>query len=219
MTPLQIEERARHRLNAINSQFWSSAEIIENYLYNCASDLAVETMCIENRYTTTSVADQAEYSKPTRSISIKRIVYDSTGSNIKLAPIDYRTLDSIDPNITGASTGTPQYYMSFDDVIEFYPTPDTSGETIKIYSYDLPDQTTSTSVLEIPIRYHKDLIIGVAYLMSLKELGHPNTNALRQEWYNAIQRIKRDERKLKRGDSFTRVKREEDLPGTMLGAI
>ena len=219
MTPLQIEERARQRMNAVNSQFWSSAEIIENYLYNCASELAVETMCIENRYTTLSVVDQAEYTRPTRAISIKRVVYDSTEANIKLMPIDYRTLDSINPSITGSVTGTPQYYMNFDDVLEVYPTPDTSGKTILIYSYDMPDQTTDTSVLEIPMRYHNYLITGVAYLMSLKELGHPNTSRLAQEWYNSIEKVKRDVARLKRGDSFTRVKREEDLPGTLLGAI
>jgi hypothetical protein len=219
MTPLQIEERARQRLNALQSTFWTSQEIIENYLYNAASELAVETLCIQNRYTTVSVAGQSEYTLPTKLISAKRVVYDTAGSNSKLKPIDFRTLDSISPEATGLTTGTPQYYLLFDDVIQLYPTPDTSGLSILIQSYDMPDQTTSMSVLEIPCRYHHMLVVGVAYLMSLKELGHPNTALLSRQWFEYIEKVKRIEKRLLVQDGFNRVLREEDLPGTLLGSI
>ena len=85
MTPLEIEEYARHRLNADSSSFWSSAEIIENYLYNCASELAVETLCLENRYTTDSVADQLVDFPPFVSNTVKAIIASaSSGSDFNV---------------------------------------------------------------------------------------------------------------------------------------
>lgn len=220
MTPTQIETAARRMLNAEGSTFWSQAEIIENYLYMAAMELATETFCIENRYTTTSVADQQEYALASRAIAVKRVEYDSE----KLMPIDFQKLDSIDLNTSTTVTGTPQYYYQFDDVIGLFPTPDTAGDTIKIYTYDEPDATTANSTLEIPTQYHNFLIIGVAYYMSLKELGHPHTQRFEYLWnhpgnpHNAMMKVKRSVR-MRNKDNFSIVKREEDLPSTLLGAI
>ena len=91
MTPNEIETRARRMLNAVGSNFWSSAEIIEDYLYAAASEMALETRCIENRYTTTSVASQQEYDRPTRMISIKRVEYAGN----KLKPITFQKKNSL----------------------------------------------------------------------------------------------------------------------------
>ena len=214
MTPLQIETFARRLMNAESSQFWSQAEIIENYLYTCALELATETLCIQNRYTTPSVASQQEYTVPSRMISVLRVDYNGE----KLKPISFKQLDSIDLNTNTTTTGTPQYYYHFDDVFGLFPVPDTAALTITIHSYDEPSQTTAVSTLEIPTRYHNYLAQGVAYLMSLKELGHPNTAHFERKWAQAIFKVKRTERGLKNRDTFNRVIREEDLPQTYLGA-
>ncbi len=172
MTPIKIETIARRMLNATGSNFWSQTEIIEDYLYMAALEMAQETFCIENRYSTTSVADQQEYATPSRMIGVKRVEY----AGAKLKPIDFQRLDSINPNSTTLGTGTPQYYYYFDDSFGLYPVPSTAGDTIKIYTYDEPDIPTSSSVLEIPTQYHGKLVLGVAYYMRLKELGHPHVN-------------------------------------------
>jgi len=220
MTPAQIETIARRMLNAEGSNFWSQQEIIEDYLYMAALEMAQESMCIENRYTTTSVASQQEYATPSRMIAIKRVEYDGQ----KLMPIDFQKLDSIDLNTNTTVTGTPQYYYYFDDSFGLYPVPSSAGDTIKIYSYDEPDRPTSTSALEIPTQYHGKLVLGVAYYMSLKELGHPHVSRFEFQWNHpgnpnsAINQVKRAV-KMRNKDNFAVVKREEDLPGTLLGAV
>ena len=201
-------------LNAESAKFWSSDEIIGDLLYMAMMELATETFCIENRYTTPSVVDQAEYSHPARSFTIKRVEYDG----VKLKPIDKRRMDAVDDNLDTTITGTPQYYTWFDGVFQLFPAPDTAGLDLKIWSYDEPSVPTDTSTLEIPTRYHPKLAIGTAYYMTLKELGHPNTGLLERRWLNSIQDVKRHERARKRGDSFQRVITEEELPTVTLGA-
>jgi hypothetical protein len=220
MTPSEIETAARRMLNAAGDKLWSSAEIIENYLYFAAMEMASETFCIQNRYSTTTVADQQEYAVPTRMLAIKRLTYDSQ----KLKPISLQKLDSIDLNTNTTVTGEPQYYYHFDDAFGLYPAPSTAGKTIKVFSFDEPSVPSSTSTLEIPSRFHPYLVIGVAYYMSLKELGHPHTNKLEWQWnssnnrHNAIDKVRRSVRMMNK-DNFNIVINENDQPSTYLGMI
>jgi len=219
MTPTEIETKARRLLNAVGSKFWSSAEIIEDYIYAAALELAQESYCIENRYQTTSVASQEEYSCPSYKIAIKRVEYIQSTSRYKLKNIDHRQFDSLSFNTDTAATGIPQYYVEFDEIIKVYPTPNTSGDTIKILTYDIPQPIIATNILQIPTRYHQYLVQGVAYHMSLKELGHPNTSRFEGLWQLGIQRARKLEKRRRRGDSFRIVLREEDTPSSFLGQL
>jgi hypothetical protein len=214
MTPLEVITAARQFHNAIGDTFWSDAELY-NHLYFVADRLATEAECIENRYTTPSVASQQEYARPTRAFRIKRVEYNGQ----KIDVVDFRDLDSVSLNSTTTPTGTPQYYYEFDSVVGLYPTPDTAALTIKIYSYDYPSFPSATSTLEIPVQYHRALVMGVRAMMSPKELGHPNTGFYSDEWEKAVTEVKRQERRRRRGDKFRRVLREEDLPNTQLGYL
>jgi hypothetical protein len=214
MTPSEIETAARRMLNAAGSSFWSSDEIIGDYLYMAAMEMASETFCIENRYSTTSVSSQEEYAKPTRSLAIKRVTYDGE----KLKPISAQQRDSIDLNTNTTITGTPQYYDWFDESIILFPAPDSSSKTIKIWSYDEPSRPTSTSTLEIPTRFHGYLVIGTAYYMSLKELGHPHVSRFEVQWAMSIDKVRKSVR-LRNKDNFHTVLHEEDQPSTNLGMI
>jgi hypothetical protein len=221
MTPAQIETAARRMMNAEGSQFWSSAEIIGDHLYMAALELATETHCIENRYTTTSVASQTEYALASRAISVKRVEYDS----VKLRPISFLQLDSIDINTNTTVTGTPQYYYWFDDALGLYPAPADSGDTIKIYTYDEPNAlTTASSSIEIPTQFHGYLVIGTAFYMALKELGHPHVSRFEFMWNssanrnNCIVKARRSMR-MRNKDQLHTVIREQDQPSTHLGMV
>ena len=151
MTPQAIETAARRLLNAENSKFWSQDEVIGDLLYTAAMEMATKTLCIENRYTTPSVASQAEYAKPDRAFTIKRVEYNGQ----KLKPIDLRRMDAVDDNLDTTVTGEPAYYADFDETFILFPAPDTSSITIKVWTYDEPSVPTATSTLEIPTRYHE----------------------------------------------------------------
>ena len=214
MTPGEIETAARRMMNAESSAFWSQAEIIQNYLYFSLMEFTSEIQCIENRYTTTTVASQQEYAVPSRMQQVYRLEYDSQ----KLQPIDFQQLDAIDLNTNTTVTGTPQYYYHFDSSFGLYPAPSTAGVTVTIYSYDQPSVPTILSTLEVPSQFHPYLVVGVAYYMSLKELGHPNTNRLQQQWLNSIEKAKITW-KMRRKDNFAVVKREENYPQTTWGMV
>lgn len=220
MTPSKIETAARRMLNAVGSSFWSSEEIISDYLYMAALELAQETFCIQNRYSTVTVASQQEYATPSRMLAVKRVEYDQE----KLKPISFQQLDSIDLNTNTTITGTPQYYYHFDDAFGLYPAPAEADKTIRVYSFDEPSVPTSTSTLEVPSRFHGYLVIGTAFYMSLKELGHPHTRRFEWLWnhggnpQNAIMKTKRSVRMMNK-DNFSVVLREEDQPSTNLGMI
>ena len=53
--------------------------------------------------------------------------------------------------------------------------------------------------------------------MSQKELGHPNTVLLRNEWIRHKDMVKRQEQKRKRSDKMGRVKSEDISQTTILG--
>lgn len=220
MTPTEIEEAARRMLNAVGSSFWSQAEIIQNYLYFSALELAQETFCIQNRYQTPTVANQQEYAVPNKMLAVKRVTYDGE----KLKPISFQQLDSIDLNTNTTVVGIPQYYYHYDDAFGLYPAPQTADVPIVVYSYDQPSVPTSISTLEIPSRFHGYLVIGTAFYMSLKELGHPHVQRLEWMWNhsgnpnNAIMKAKRSVRMMNK-DNFNVVLREEDQPSTNLGMI
>jgi hypothetical protein len=165
MTPQEIETASRRIMNAVGSSFWSQEEIIENYLYFTILDVVNAGYHIENRYTQTTVVDQDEYTKPSRAIAIKRVVYDGR----KLKPIGKRQQDSmvIDENVT--ASGRSEFYWEFDNVIGLYRAP-SEAKTLEMWTYDEPSVPTRTSTLEIRSNYHHHLVKGVVYYMSLKEL-------------------------------------------------
>ena len=220
MTPSQIETAARRMLNAVGSNFWSSDEIIGDYLYMAALEMAQETFCIENRYTTSSVASQKEYANNSRMLAVKRLTYDG----IKLKQVTFLELDSIDINTGNTGTGTPMYYYFYDDVFGLHPTPVSSGKTIKVHTLDEPDRPTTTSTLEIPTQFHGYLVIGTAYYMSLKELGHPHVQRFEFLWNhpsnrnNMIQKTRRSMR-MRNKDQLRTVTKESIQPSTIVGMV
>ena len=215
MTPTQIETAARRKLNAVGSSFWSSDEIIQDYLYSVLLELAMETECIETIYETSSVASQAEYTKATRSIKIKRITYDGD----KLMKVDQRMIDSMDWNNDVTTVGLPTHYWVFDQVINLWRTPEDSGKTIKIWSIDEPSRPTNASTLDCPSRYHMMLVDGVCYHMASKEVGDPRGEYYRQIWEMHKDKVRKLEKDRKRKDTFTRIKPEHEMDVNNQGII
>jgi hypothetical protein len=215
VTPLQIETAARRMLNAEGSTFWSSEEIIQSYLYFCCMELANEARCTENRYTTSSVASQQEYSVAALALEIRRVEYNGKG----LQCITLEQYNTMVPPATGTlATGTPLYYWLFDEVMGLYPIPD-SVKTIKIYTYDFPDALTSSSSLPIPVCYHPHLVTGVVSKMVTKELGHPMISLYGEKWEIAKAEVAKREKWRRWRSSSRLTQREEDLSTTQWGVI
>lgn len=216
MTPAQIETAARRRLNASSSDFWSSAEVIEDCLYFACLDVATRSKCIETTQSATSVSGQSSYSKPDSTIEIKQIVYD--GQKLELMP--ERQFFSLNLNGSTATTGTPQWYFVWGDSYVLYPTPDTSSLVISLRCVSGPTAlTTSSTSLDIPDQFHNRLVNGTAYYMLLKDVDDPRIPVFEARWLKDVQDCVDEWTRSKHADKFARVQLEENLITTDTGIV
>jgi hypothetical protein len=219
MTPTQIEQAARERYNSVGDTFWSQSEIL-TLMHQACLELVQECgVLIEATYTTTSVASQQEYSYPSSVLEIKRITYDGS----KLMPITMRDDDQLTlSDQSQTATGNPQYYYIFDRTLYLRPLPVSSGETIKIFSYNEPQTLTISSTLEIPTLFHMDIVNFIAGMMASKDESTAffdryitNENSL---WEKAKKRAVKWAARRKRADGPAMVQAEETHPLTYPGS-
>jgi len=213
MTPTQLEDLVRQRMNVVGDTFWSSAEL-RQLMWIACFELARECMCIERTYTTTSVANQRDYDYPSNTIAIKRVTYDGE----KLEPITWREDDALTLNDTSTSnTGTPKYYAVWNNTLYLRPTPDTSALDIEIFSYNQPQEITATSSFEIPEQFIPDIQYYLLAAMASKEGDVNKAQYYQQMWDRSLVRAKTFCRKARRTDSFAAVQDQETLPLSIVG--
>lgn len=214
MTPTEIITAAQNNLNALTDTLWGSGELLMN-LYLAEMELTRKTQCIESTSTSlVSIASTADYTVPVNFFDIIRVTYNGT----KLQSIDRREFDTINPSGV-TTTGTPAYYILYDDVLTLFPTPDTSSLVIKIWYHLQPAVPTASTTLEVPSRYHDVLVAGVTYRMCPKDLGHPLTLFWRDMWMSGIEDVRTHVKQSKRSDRFSIVKVEEITLDTDFGII
>lgn len=215
MTPGDVALLARRRYNAVNETRFFSDQELYGYLWAAQMDLAREAYAIEQLYTTSTVASQQEYSYPTNTIAIKRITYDG----IKLHPFSFREDDSVTlSNAASTATGTPQYYAVWNETIYLRPIPAGVG-TLKIFSYNEPQEVTNTSSLEVPTMYHLDLVEYLLWMMASKDKNFKAAEMHERQWTQKLSRARAYQRRRLRGDSFTAVQDFETLPTTVIGSV
>ncbi len=215
MTPLQINTAARQRYNAVGDPFWSDEEIY-NQIYQACLQFANEAFLVERTFTTTSVAGQREYDFPTNALAIKRITYDGK----KLMPISFREDDVYTIlNSQTTSTGVPNAYVMWNNVLYLRPIPSTAALNIEVFAYTQPQVVTSNSSLEIPVEYHMSLVNFILSEMSAKNKNYEGAQYYLGLWEKDVNRAKRLGRKKNIGDAFNIVKNVDILPQIDLGSI
>jgi hypothetical protein len=216
VTPSDIENAARNRLNAVSSDFWASTEVIGECLYFACLDIATRAKCIESTSTDTSVSGTASYTKPSNCIEIKQITYDSQ----KIEVMPERQFFALNLSGQTATTGTPCWYYLWGDDYVLYPTPSTSALSISVKFVAAPAAITSGSqVLEIPVQFHHRLVNGVAYYMLLKDVDDPRTPIFEARWLKDVEDCVDEWRRSKNADKFGRVQLEETLVTSDSGIV
>lgn len=220
MTPTEIETYARAKYNATGDTFFTSAEV-QYLIYQAQLELANECNIVEAIYTTTSTLGTRQYNFPTQTRIIKRIEYvDLAGIAVKLEPITFREDDALTlVNVASTTLGKPQFYSIYNFNFYLRPIPDTTGCTIRVYSYNEPQVVTSTSVLDIPTPFHMDIVDFVVMHMYLKDKDSQTALFYKQLWIEAKSRAKRWVQKRKRGDAFTITQNEDNLAVTLTGPV
>lgn len=212
MTPTQIEQAARERYNAVGDTLWSSSEI-QTLMFSACQELATETKCIEQTYTTTTVSGTQEYAYPTNVIAIKYVTYNG----VPVDPIDLDQAQAITLNtITSSTTGSPIGYTLWNSTISLWPTPNDT-QTLKLYTYNEAQSITTTSTLEIPSVFHIRILNYINAFMASKDQNFVTAKYYLDLWERDKIYIKQWMAKRKRGQRFASVKDEEMMPMSFSG--
>lgn len=200
MTPDEIILQARQAYNAVGDTFFTAAELY-NMIWQAEQILGMETKCIQDTLTTTTVADQHEYSKPSTCISVKRVTYNGQ----TLLPINFTEDDAV----TGLSaattqTGTPTYYYEWETSIFLRPTPN-DAQTLKLWFYAKPQLVTVSTVLEVHEEYHMMIVDFILQHMFGKD-GKADMAAYHMgQWNVSVNRVRSWEAKKRRGNQAAAV--------------
>jgi len=200
MTPDEIITKARQRYNAVGDTFFSDSELYD-LIWEAEMELSMEIQCIEDTYSTSSVASQREYVKPSNCIAIKHITYDGK----TLTPVN---LDE-DDIITGydedtTATGTPSNYAEWEGSIFVRPTPGVV-KTIKLWFYAKPAVVVSSTALEVPEEYQIAIIDFILHNMAKKDCNENFASYNLNKWESSKIKFLAWERKKKRRNAAAHV--------------
>jgi hypothetical protein len=202
MTPGEILTAVRSQYNAVGDSFFGDTELY-NLIWRAEQQLAMETLCIKDIATTTTVSGTREYSMPTTAIAIKRVTWNGR----KLEPSDFMDDDVLTGYVEDTTeTGTPMYYQRWDDSLFLRPTPN-AASTLKIWYYAKPSQVTASTVLEIPEEYQLAIIDFMLHHMVSKDGLNTNLAAYhRANWEESVKKYRGWEQRKLRKDGAAAVK-------------
>ena len=167
MTPAEIATYCKRVTNKENDDFFSNAEIIENYLYNACLQVSELVPCLQTTTDSVSVADQQTYSLAANAVGVKRVEYDGQ----KLQRITQRAHDAMEYNDNLVqATGDPDYYWIWGNTLYLYTVPDNAGDTIRVYTYDRHAAIAETDTsISIPAQWHTRLCNSIVADMFFKD--------------------------------------------------
>jgi len=177
MTITEAVDYVRRLHNAESDTNWSDAEIYS--LFEAKSNEVMALIGLkEATATSTSVAGTADYAYPTNAVHIRRVLY----SGQALKRLNFRQYQARIVSGT-APSGTPREYTLWNDTITLVPVPDTSSDTITIYSENQQSSiTSSSSTLDIPGVLHQALCDGVLWMMFAKDLNAQFMSMFKNRW-------------------------------------
>lgn len=215
MTPDEVLLYAKQNYNAESDAFFSDAEGYK-HLWAAQMILARETRCIERVYTTTTTSGTREYAVPTLALGIKRITYNGQ----KLEPYSFRVDDLFTVlNESTTSTGSPKFYVFWNRTLYLRPIPDSSSGTLRIYTFNKPDETESGGTLDVPEAYHLMLADYLLWRFAAKDQNFQAAQYWEAQWQERLKEAKRAVRKEKTGDAYTQVIDDESMPVNVVGAL
>lgn len=200
MTPSQILTQMRLEYNAVGDKFWSDEELL-NVLYQGSMELATRSLCIEEIFSVTTVVDQREYAMPDKAISLKVVTYDDEICR-PLSPEEDLLYDS---DYSISVSGEVAWYSFYNDTLFLRPTP-SEAKTLKIYAAVEPQVIMASSTMEIPTRYHPDLITFGLSKMIKKDKDYSAAQVYANDWERAVLRAEKFEARRKRGQRPAMVK-------------
>jgi hypothetical protein len=217
MTPSQVYSQTRAQSGESSTAFLTE-DILYSFIWQAETELASLTGCALSVDTSlTTAAGTREYSIPSGTIRLLRVLYDS----VKLKKVDLTELDMLEGSAYGGvvNSGQPQYYYEFGDKIGLSAIP-TEAKTITLYRVVQPTILDNTSTaFTIPPEYGQFLINGaLAMWFSMDDNVQMATYHMRI-WEDSKRKIKNEWMKKKFIDQYITVKNEDIFQQTDYGII
>lgn len=197
MTLAQFLERVRRRHNDedTTNQFFGEQEVYQYLTDRCNEVLSVIGQLEAVDTSNTSVADTQTVSYPTNTTTIRQVDY----KNDRLQRITFREAEDYKTD-SGFTSGRPDKWFPWNRTIYLVPVPDTTGDAITIYHYELHPEidNSSQTTIDIPAVLHTHLITGVLADMFSKDQNAQLTSFYESKWQSVCM------------DAFYKFKVEED---------
>ncbi len=182
----QLQQAVRLAVKRAHGDDWRFVDDLIPYFVNDAYlELDRRLRWTRCTYTITLTEGTMEYTVPSMAREYLLVYHTDSDGNVKRLN-SLSLAEWIDLRAQSDSEGTPEYYVQHGDAIRFYPTPDTTGETVTIEVVaEPPALSDSSDKPGFPVHLHH-LIITMALAGVLRHLGYVD-KATEQEIY--VQRI------------------------------
>lgn len=202
--PSIIFSQIRNQANEATSAFWSDDEI-----YRLMSEgenlISTELGCSEATTSFSTSDGTREYTVDDNVGRVHRLTWDT----LRLRAIDVNQLDSLEGSSYGGSTdttGQPEYYYRYADVIGFSPVPQET-KPCAVYYMKVPTAITNLSTtFSIKGQYAYPIVSYCLWMMFVKDQQLQNEAAFyRQKYYEDLRSCNHDWYKYQYDDRYPQV--------------
>jgi len=190
-----IRALSRKRLYEVSAAFWTDAEL-NTWIDNGCDDIAFRTKCIRDNGKMTTVSGTQEYTLSTTFPTLNTVleVYYLKGGTTweKLDSTTREELNKTDRGWKSALAGTPDryYWDREEDIIAFYPKPDTTNAGTDYaevyYGVKHTPIAADDSAIDIPYQLHLAVIeFVVATGLDTRGWGDKSNDAW-QKYYTKV---------------------------------
>jgi hypothetical protein len=173
-----VREEINDSTNAYNTNRYTNAEI-DKYINIIHEDIAILTQTLLTQCTGVLVNGTTEYYLPLNFVAFERVLFepvDTSKNKVLLKEVNPYDMDVSNSGWFNVKTSTPNSYYKYPSYnqIGFYPCPNASGATIRIWYIKKPNllvNDTDEIFDSIPIldTFRRALVVGTAALLFMQE--------------------------------------------------
>jgi hypothetical protein len=205
-----MQARVRMLIDETTAGFWTDAQI-KAEINDAQLVLARDTEEMITYHDIDSVDGENRISLPSDYLKMKFVEYEQTAGEEDFVKLQYLTQKQFFQYTEGATQteGVPQVYKislgavdpqaHYPGEIFLYPTPDTSGLTVRLHFYQIPTElSASDDVSELPELAHKAVVYRAAADLLLKAKEYKLSDRLESKYEKELFAIRLSNNRLQR---------------------
>jgi hypothetical protein len=177
-TLADVRTMVRDRLDEATARFWTNAQL-DSFINEATRDIARRGEVLQTTSDITVVGGTQEYTMPTNVVRVHRVEHEDSSSMV--TPLEYRDFNNMDAvwstQQKNVQSTRPYWFTLWgyppNLKIVLYPTPSESGDTIRVFYYQMPAAvTTDGGTVPVPQGW-EDLVVMYAEYVALRKDADP----------------------------------------------